>query len=159
MQRADSFPVGLVCDPLERFPLPLIGVQSCSAPHPTPRAAQGRATENRAVHTARSSHWGFRGRLCLWNVIQRVKKLNMHLLVQIFVAQGPVNQHRYVILCIPTNKANFFFFSVASETMGNEGTNPSFSQWKPCNTFHSKPWHPAHHSSTLTSVPAMWEPK
>lgn len=135
MQRADSFPVGLVCDPLERFPLPLIGVQSCSAPHPTPRAAQGRATENRAVHTARSSHWGFRGRLCLWNVIQRVKKLNMHLLVQIFVAQGPVNQHRYVILCIPTNKANFFFFLLQVKQWEMRGQTPLFPSGNPATPF------------------------
>lgn len=37
LRKADSFSAGLVCNPLERFPLTIIGRGCCSAPRPTPR--------------------------------------------------------------------------------------------------------------------------
>lgn len=67
----------------------------------------------------------------------------MDALVQIFVALGAVNQHRYVILCIPTNKAHLGFFWLPVKQWEMRGKNCTFWQWKPCNTIHSKPWHPA----------------
>lgn len=78
VQRADSFPVGLVCDPLDRFPLPLIGIQSCSAPHPTPgllRAAEPRraCTEQCRQQDPPAGASGFNDAFGMWPESENTK--------------------------------------------------------------------------------------